>query len=54
MALYQAAFQAGGAAGPFALGLLAERAGYPPVFFAAAGCLAVAWVVLVRSPEGRS
>ncbi len=54
MALYQAAFQAGGAAGPLALGLLAERAGYPPVFFAAAGALAVALVVLVRSPEGRA
>jgi MFS family permease len=53
MALYQAAFQAGGAVGPFALGLLAERAGYPPVFYASAGCLAVALVVLVRSPEGR-
>src|SRR5262245_50575134 len=32
MALYQAAFQGGGAVGPLALGLLAERAGYPPVF----------------------
>ena len=53
MALYQAAFQAGGAVGPFALGLLAESAGYPPVFYASAGCLAVALVVLVRSPEGR-
>ncbi len=52
MALYQAAFQAGGAAGPFALGLLAERAGYPPVFFASAACLALAFVVLlVSSPE---
>jgi MFS family permease len=52
MALYQAAFQAGGAAGPLALGLLAERAGYPPVFFAAAACLALALVVLVSSPDG--
>ena len=53
MALYQAAFQAGGTAGPLALGLLAEREGYPPVFFAAAGCLALALVLLVRSPEGK-
>ena len=51
MALYQAAFQAGGTAGPLALGLLAERVGYPPVFFAAAGCLALALVLLVRSPR---
>jgi MFS family permease len=51
MSLYQAAFQAGGAAGPLLLGLLAERAGYPAVFFASAGCLALALVVLVCSPE---
>ena len=53
MALYQAAFQAGGTVGPFALGQLAERAGYPPVFAVAAACLALALVVLVLSPEGR-
>jgi hypothetical protein len=39
--------------GPFALGLLAERAGYPPVFYLCAACLALALVVLVSSPEGR-
>jgi MFS family permease len=54
MALYQAAFQLGGAAGPLALGLLAERWGYPPVFAAAAACLALAFWLLARSPEGRS
>ena len=53
MSLYQAAFQAGGTVGPLALGLLAERAGYPPVFTVAAACLALALVVLVLSPEGR-
>jgi MFS family permease len=53
MALHQAAFQAGGAVGPIALGLLAERAGYPPVFYLCALCLALALVVLVSSPEGR-
>jgi len=53
MALYQAAFQAGGTVGPLSLGVLAERAGYPPVFAAAAASLALALVVLVLSPEGR-
>jgi predicted MFS family arabinose efflux permease len=52
MSLYQAAFQAGGTIGPLALGVLAERAGYPPVFAVAAACLALALVVLVLSPEG--
>jgi predicted MFS family arabinose efflux permease len=54
MSLYQAAFQAGGTVGPLALGLLAERAGYPPVFAVVAACLAVALAALVLSPEGRS
>ncbi len=53
MALYQAAFQLGGAVGPLALGLLAEREGYPPVFAVSAACLALALAVLVLSPEGR-
>jgi MFS family permease len=53
MALYQAAFQLGGSAGPLALGLLAERTGYPPVFAVAAACLALAWALLRLSPEGR-
>jgi MFS family permease len=53
MALYQAAFQMGGAAGPLALGLLADRAGYPAVFVAAAASLGLALAVLVASPEGR-
>jgi MFS family permease len=53
MALYQAAFQLGGTAGPLAFGLLADRAGYPAVFVAAAATLAVALGVLLASPEGR-
>jgi MFS family permease len=53
MALYQAAFQLGGTAGPLAFGLLADRAGYPAVFVAAAATLAVALGVLLVSPEGR-
>jgi predicted MFS family arabinose efflux permease len=53
MSLYQAAFQGGGAIGAFALGLLAESAGYPPIFTVSAACLALALVVLVLSPEGR-
>ncbi len=53
MALYQASFQAGGTVGPLALGLLAERAGYPPVFEVAAACLALALAGLILSPEGR-
>jgi len=52
MALYQAAFQVGGTVGPLALGVLAEQAGYPPVFVVAAACLALALAVLVFSPEG--
>jgi MFS family permease len=53
MALYQAAFTLGGAAGPLALGHLAARAGYPAVFQAAAACLVAALCVLALSPEGR-
>src|SRR5262245_4803296 len=53
MALYQAAFQAGGTIGPLALGLLAERAGYALVFGVAAACLYVALATLELSPEGR-
>jgi predicted MFS family arabinose efflux permease len=54
MALYQAAFQSGMAGGGLGLGLLAARAGYPPVFAAAAGGLALALLVLLASPEGRA
>jgi MFS family permease len=53
MALYQAAFQLGGTAGPLALGLLADRSGYPAVFGAAAASLGLALAVLLASPEGR-
>jgi hypothetical protein len=34
-------------------GLLAARAGYPAVFQTAAGCLFVALLLLLASPEGR-
>ena len=53
MGLFQAGFNAGSSCGTFALGGLAERAGYPPVFWVAAGCLLAAWLVVFVSPEGR-
>jgi MFS family permease len=43
MALFNAAFNTGVSTGTFALGLLAERAGYPPVFAVAGLC---AWLAL--------
>ncbi|MDJ0867039.1 MAG: MFS transporter [Myxococcota bacterium] len=52
MALHQAAFQVGMASGGL-LGLLAAVAGYPAVFVAAAGGLALAFLLLASSPEGR-
>jgi MFS family permease len=53
MALFQAAFNVGFAIGALALGLLADRAGYPAVFVAGGACALVALVVLAASPEGR-
>jgi predicted MFS family arabinose efflux permease len=53
MALFQAAFQSGMAGGGLGFGLLAARAGYPPVFAAAAAGLVLALLVLLASPEGR-
>lgn len=53
MGLFQAGFNAGSSCGTLALGELAERAGYPPVFWVAAGCLLAAWLVVFVSPEGR-
>ena len=53
MGLFQAGFNAGSSCGTFALGGLAERAGYPPVFWVAAGCLLAAWLVVFVFPEGR-
>lgn len=53
MALFQAAFSAGFAGGTFPLGFIAERAGYPAVFFTAGGCAFAALVLLTVSPEGR-
>jgi MFS family permease len=53
MGLFQAGFNAGSACGVLLLGELAERAGYPPVFWVAAACVAVALVVVLASREGR-
>ena len=53
MGLFQAGFNAGSSCGAFALGELAERAGYPAVFWVAAGCVALALVIVLVAPEGR-
>ena len=53
MALFQAAFNVGFSGGAVGFGLLAARAGYPAVFQTAAGCLFVALLLLLASPEGR-
>lgn len=53
MALFQAAFNVGASGGAVGFGLLAARAGYPAVFQTAAGCLLVALLLLLASPEGR-
>ena len=53
MALFQAAFNLGFSGGAVGFGLLAARAGYPAVFQVAAGCLLVAFLLLLASPEGR-
>ena len=49
MALFQAAFNVGFAGSGFALGLLAEAAGYPAVFMAGGACslaaLGLLWVI---------
>jgi MFS family permease len=51
--LFQAGFNAGTSCGALALGELAERAGYPPVFWVAAACVLGSWLVVFTSPEGR-
>jgi MFS family permease len=51
--LFQAGFNVGSSCGTLALGELAERAGYPAVFWVAAGCLLGAWLIVFASPEGR-
>jgi MFS family permease len=51
--IFQAGFNFGTAAGAMALGAIAERAGYPVVFWVAGGCLVVAWLIIFASPEGR-
>jgi MFS family permease len=51
--LFQAGFNVGSSCGTLALGELAERAGYPPVFWVAAACVVGAWLVVFKAPEGR-
>jgi len=51
MALFNCTFNVGYAVGVFGLGLLAEVAGYPPVFGVASAIAAVAFVVLASGPE---
>ena len=51
MALFQAAFQVGMAAGGFGYGLLAARAGYPAVFQAASVGVVVALGLLLSGPR---
>lgn len=53
MALFQAAFQTGVAFGAFALGLVAEHAGYPAAFRTAGACVLLALLLLAASPDGR-
>jgi len=50
IAFVQAAFNVGAGASAV-LGMLADRAGYAAVFYAAAGALAFGWLLLVTSPK---
>jgi len=52
--LFQAGFNVGSAGGAMALGELAERAGYPVVFWVAGGCVLIALGLVIVSPEGRA
>lgn len=49
MAIFQGAFQVGWAGGTFALGLVAERAGYPVVFGVAGLCVLLALGLLIMT-----
>ena len=51
--LFQAGFNLGSSVGTLALGAIAERAGYPAIYWVAAGCLVVAWLIIFASPESR-
>jgi MFS family permease len=53
MAIFNGAFNVGSSGATLALGFLAASMGYPPVFLAAGAGVVLAWLVLVRSPEGR-
>jgi predicted MFS family arabinose efflux permease len=54
MALFQGAFNVGFAAAALGFGVLAERAGYPPVFYVGGLCALSALFLLVAFPERRS
>jgi MFS family permease len=54
MGLFQAGFNVGSSGGAFALGQLAERAGYPAVFLVAGACVFTALLLVLFSPEGRT
>lgn len=54
MATFQASWQVGFSVGQLALGMLAERAGYPAVFWTGSACSAAALVALARFPVGRT
>jgi MFS family permease len=53
MALFNGGFNLGNSSAVLALGFVAERAGYPAVFWIAGAGVVVALTVLVLSPEGR-
>lgn len=54
MAIFIGAFNLGFAAGPFALGPLADARGFPAVFLAAGACTFAALAIFVASPESRA
>lgn len=53
MATFQAAWNVGFSVAQAGLGVLAEREGYPAVFWTGSACALVALVALALSPEGR-
>lgn len=53
MALYNGGFNAGNSGATLALGFVAERAGYPSVFWIAGTGVLLALLLLAMSPEGR-
>jgi predicted MFS family arabinose efflux permease len=53
MALFNSAFNAGWAGGGLGLGVLAEAAGYPPVFIVSAAIVFAGLALFIASPEVR-